>query len=270
MSDQNSAKTDTEMYVSAPLYKDVDLRSLDIDARTDFVERLRYPVDSIDAHCVECKCSSTFRLAQSSLQRRLGREELMKNGVFEVEFECSRHNTHKLYFVFLLQDGCLTKIGQYPSYATLSGDDIKQYRKILGEEMFQELRKAIGLASHDTAIGAFVYLRRILENLIEAAHSAARSEDPSWNEDAYQSRRAAEKIEVLSGYLPDFLVENRSVYSILSKGIHELSEEECRQFFGTVKVAIELILDEQLEKQKKKQKLKQAKLELDAIRKAIS
>ncbi len=40
------------------------------------------------------------------------------------------------------------------------------------------------------------------------------------------------------------------MYSILSKGIHELSEEECLQYFKLMKIGIELILDEQLEEKK--------------------
>lgn len=69
-----------------------------------------------------------------------------------------------------------------------------------------------------------------------------------------------EKIQMLSGILPDFLVENQSIYGILSKGIHELSEEECKEYFSILRESIEMILDEKLEanqKELKKESIKQ-------------
>ena len=38
------------------------------------------------------------------------------------------------------------------------------------------------------------------------------------------------------------LVKNTTIYGILSKGIHELSEEECRKYFPVVKQCIYQIL----------------------------
>lgn len=39
-------------------------------------------------------------------------------------------------------------------------------------------------------------------------------------------RRVEDKIKLLKDYLPQMLVDNKVVYGIMSKGIHELSEEE--------------------------------------------
>lgn len=51
-----------------------------------------------------------------------------------------------------------------------------------------------------------------------------------------------ERIKMLQGYLPDVLIKNTTIYGILSKGIHELSEEECREYFPVVKECIHQIL----------------------------
>lgn len=59
----------------------------------------------------------------------------------------------------------------------------------------------------------------------------------------FERARVAEKIKMLEGYLPDILVKNTTIYGILSKGIHELSEEECRKYFPVVKKCIYQILD---------------------------
>jgi hypothetical protein len=155
----------------------------------------------------------------------------------------------------------VTKIGQYPSLADLNSDKIKKYRKILGDK-YKEFSKAVGLASHGVGIGSFVYLRRIFENLIEEAHQESIKTN-SWNEDDYQKSRMDDKIILLKDYLPEFLVNNKILYSILSKGIHELSEGECLKYFGSIKLGIELILDEKLEKLDREAKIK-------AVEKSIS
>ena len=38
-----------------------------------------------------------------------------------------------------------------------------------------------------------------------------------------------EKIVMLRTELPQFLVDNREWYGLVSKGIHELTEEECKE-----------------------------------------
>ena len=75
----------------------------------------------------------------------------------------------------------------------------------------------------------------------------AKNANLDFNEVAFTSARMNERIQMLSDYLPDFLVEHHNIYSILSKGIHELSEEECKKYFMVLKESIEIILDEKLE-----------------------
>lgn len=64
------------------------------------------------------------------------------------------------------------------------------------------------------------------------------------------------KIETLKVYLPKVLVTNKNVYGIISKGVHELSEEECREMFPYIKAGIELILDDLLAEKERKEKEK--------------
>lgn len=110
-----------------------------------------------------------------------------------------------------------------------------------------------------------MYLRRIFEGLIEEAFKKAQAEDSDFLIDEYQKSRMDDKIKILKDFLPKFLVENRSLYSILSKGIHELTEDECLQYFETVKLGIEQILDEKIFIKEKEEKSAKAK---EAIQKA--
>ena len=123
----------------------------------------------------------------------------------------------------------------------------------------QSLFKAIGLASHGIGIGAFVYLRRIVERLIEDAHKKSKEND-NWDEDKYQRAKVTEKIKLLNvAHLPSFLIDNSHLYGILSKGIHELTEDECQKMFDTIMDCIEAILDEKIFEKEREKKFSQAK-----------
>jgi len=172
------------------------------------------------------------------------------------------------HFYFLIHNNTITKIGQYPSIADIVTIDIQKYRKVLGNEQYSEFSRAIGLTAHGIGIGAFVYLRRIFENLIEESHQVQK-DIVGWDENAYQRSRMEEKIALLKDSLPEFLVENKSLYSILSKGIHELREIECLKAFPTTKLGIELILDEKLEKLTRDEKIKQASSDISALTQEI-
>ncbi len=74
-----------------------------------------------------------------------------------------------------------------------------------------------------------------------------------------------EKVKMLSDYLPNLMVENKKIYSIISKGIHELSEKECLKYFETMKLSIELILDEKLKEREKLEKEKSIEKEIGKI-----
>jgi len=52
--------------------------------------------------------------------------------------------------------------------------------------------------------------------------------------------------------LPSALVEHRAAYGILSKGLHELDEESCRQYFPAVRLTIVTILEQDLQAKKQK------------------
>jgi hypothetical protein len=207
----------------------------------------------------------------------------LQNRVFQVEFACSRDKTHLLYFFgswakvggegpvfwgfvhhnhqdrpmshffFRIQNGSITKVGQSPALAELHLSEVGKYRKLLGDEKHREFTRAIGLNAHGVGIGAFVYLRRIVENLIENARAEAAKTE-RWDEELYKSSRMAEKIGLLQGHLPSFLIENRGLYSILSLGIHDLDEKDCLDAFPLLRTGIELTLDEKLAERERARK----------------
>jgi hypothetical protein len=59
--------------------------------------------------------------------------------------------------------------------------------------------------------------------------------------------------------LPEAVVENAPLYSILSKGIHDLSENECNAHFPVVLAGIQSVLEERLAERARREKAENAK-----------
>lgn len=213
---------------------------------------------TVDCYCHGCERHSVLTCREKKYEGRFR----YNNHLFSLVFECTRNDSHLTTFLFRAHDGEIEKIGQFPSLGDLASPDLQKYRPILSNERYRELVRGVGLASHDVGIGAFIYLRRVFETLIDAAHVKAKAEE-GWDEVAYEKARMDEKIQLLKDSLPPFLVENRVLYKILSFGVHELSEQDCLKAFPVVKLGIELILDDELERHRRNQKIEAAKQALN-------
>lgn len=248
--------------------------------------RLQFYLGRLDTHCLECDRESVFKSLAEPLREGHGRprepravtvDELLdgkmraywsylanlsgagtgpyslsemeafvrSDRAFQMALACTRDAKHQFFFFFRVWQDKIAKVGQSASLADLQIAAVKKYRTLLGDDRFRELTRAIGLHAHGVGIGAFVYLCRIFEDLISAASHEA-SKTPGWDQEAFARGRMDDKMLALKGHLPDFLVENRGMYSILSRGIHDLSEQDCLAFFAPVRAGIELILDEGL------------------------
>jgi len=244
--------------LNVPLFKSFPVNKTNSEELTE----IRWYRGNFDCYCIECNQPSVFHA--KNREHFGGDFTGSDNFLFSHTFLCSRNSEHELVFHFRIHNGTITKIGQYPSLADLATVEIQKYRSVLGGNRYAEFNRAVGLASHGIGIGAFVYLRRIFENLIEEAHQLQMSSN-QWDEELYQKSRMDDKISLLKDSLPEFLVENKSLYSILSKGIHELEESECLNAFPITKLGIELILDEKLEKLQRDKKIKQASKDIGEL-----
>jgi hypothetical protein len=214
----------------------------------------------LDLHCAICKDTRPFRYPRGSMTGHVTQKE-DNDRIHRYHYVCTGCQSQPFICWVWVNPAPKTwvqKIGQYPSVADLSSTEIKRYSKVLTPEDYSDLRRAVGLSAHGIGVGAFVYLRRIFERLIEEAHHTAR-QDSAWDENHFQQSRMPEKIGLLAPHLPDFLVENKALYGILSKGLHELSEDECLEYFSITQRGIELILEEQIATKEKNEKIKQTK-----------
>lgn len=175
------------------------------------------------------------------------------------EFVCSMDKKHHLDFTVLANDSSFMKIGQYPSIADMTFPELDDYKHVISKQDRRELGTAIGLFANGVGAGSYVYLRRILERLV---YQAKKNAGDKIDNDAFEKARVADRIKMLKGYVPDILIQNTTIYGILSKGIHELSEEDCLKHFPVVRECIFQILG-MWENMRKKQ------ADEDALNKAL-
>ena len=153
----------------------------------------------------------------------------------------------------------IQKVGQYPSLADMQMFDVEKYRSVLGKDSYRDLTRAIGLNASGIGCGSFLYLRRILERLVEAAHQQEKTK-ADWDEEAYEKSRFNERIQLVekAGHviIPDILKDVKDkIYGVLSKGVHESSDDECMELFPYMQFVIEQILDERIRKRELDQKI---------------
>lgn len=269
-SDTKTETYDTDPYLESPKAFHLEMPpyhhfGLSIAMTAEKIYKNLTNRNTIDAYCIWCGKEGVFR-PHNYLSDNISIPPwtTRHNGLIEIEYQCTRNNSHAYHTYYFKSVNFFTKVGQFPSVADFQIPQVQNYRKILNEEQYTEFARGIGLAAHGVGIGSFVYLRRVFENLIEEAHVLAQK-DVGFDNEAYKKARMDEKIELLKEHLPEFLVENKVLYSILSKGIHELTEDECLQYFETVKIGIEQILDEKIVQKEKADKATKAR---EAIQKA--
>jgi hypothetical protein len=240
----------------------------------------------LDCYCPGCRRESVFRW-QPNEQFVIMPLRPMATGAppaakaFEyvarvmawMQFDCARDPIHQLLFLVRTQQSQaplaiqFTKIGQYPSHFDLASAQLARYAKIVSPLDIKELKSAETCCSHGYHIAAFTYLRRVFERRLEVAHQAAKS-DATWDETAYDARgRMDERIQALRDHLPRFLVENKKLYGVLSKGLHELTEEECHDAYDTAHLGVTLILDEEIERRDRKAKITAASKSVQELQK---
>lgn len=270
-------------FAESGLYESI---SLLLDEMPDLLTRINNMQGlRVDCYCKVCREASVFTSSPSpvELQEVVSRLAVSdthsliawaNRHLLDLTFSCARDRSHRMRTICLSEwvgvKGIsaikLTTIGQYPSKLDLLQGALTRYSKVAEEADLRELRSAALCHSHGLHVAAFAYLRRVFERRLEVAHALARK-DTTWKEDAYDPRamRMDDRISALAQHLPRFLVENRVVYKILSKGIHELKENECEAAYTIVDEAIGLILDEELERRDRSVRIERARAALGSL-----
>lgn len=209
---------------------------------------------TVDGRCVQCGREATFNVKLTYPLDRDSFAELRARHAYDIlTICCARNEKHQVRYWFLIKDLIVQKVGQYPSLADIANDEVKAYRNLLTPSLAAEFHKAVGLAAHGVGVGSFVYLRRIFERLIQNRFDELKDTE-GWDADAFKRGRMEDKIDTLKDHLPDFLVTNRRIYSILSIGIHELGEKECLGYFDVMRQSIVMILEDDKKKREDRER----------------
>lgn len=270
----------TEEMILFPLYKKIR-----IDKRTKTYNFFPCNDIRVECYCKECNSRRIFSFSNSelamvslltdctpgSLTSDSIPHDCLESSLKEIDFftfnaiaDCQ----HKMIIHFMkVNDETIMKVGQFPSIYDLDESiNNKKFLKILGKEYSEYYKSACSLYSFNTCIGALTYLRRIFEKLlIDVFNDNKKSLSIDYEE--YQKMRMEDKIKTIKTYLPDIMQEQgfNKIYTNISDGIHNLSEEDCSVIFPVLKEGIEEILIERLERIEKEKRRKELSSKLNDI-----
>jgi hypothetical protein len=88
--------------------------------------------------------------------------------------------------------------------------------------------------------------------------------------ETFETLRMEDKLQSVKGFVPSWMVENRKLYSILSLGLHELTDQTCLDAFPAVKLATIALLEQHAEQARREQRAKEAAVQLTKIQSAIT
>ena len=262
---ENTTRDEEELPSYTALFLEIGLyNEFDLEGNWAYVKRFfRGPDIQFDAHCVFCEKGSTFKQFVGARGSGSGTstpkdEFYLEPRIIYLEFCCQRQPKHHYHYVLQVERQAISKIGQSPSLAMIAGAETKRFRKVLTKNYLGDLNRAIGLFAHGVGAGSFVYLRRIFEHLLIEAAKNARAHDDALID--FDSLHMDKKVKALSAYLPAEVVEAADVYSVLSAGIHALTEKQCLDLFPVMRASIEYILDGHLAMKKREENQRTLKL----------
>ena len=220
-----------ELLVIKGLYDSVDISIDNLEEIGKYLSKSEYKGNTIDCFCVHCGINRVFEYTDSEIHDSTGlvrmnifddvsgktrvpkKEEIFNsylNKRYVLTYRCTRDRQHAILFDLIATTDKIIKIGQFPSVADLVIPEIAKYKSILGKQ-YGEFSKAVGLVAHGIGIGSFVYLRRIIENLVFDKYNQV-SDKLSISKTDFEHLKFDVKIETLKDYLPAVLVTNKNVY----------------------------------------------------------
>ncbi len=234
------------------------------------LDNLIYNFDErVDVYCKECETKRIFAPDRGQFVRyaenfHYGYTSTLNKPILHKTFRCSANSEHQILYGFYVNGDQIVKIAEYPSkYDSVIGN-FNKYKKVLKIEKLTELAKASQLESYGYAIAAFLYYRRIFEDIILQAFDYSIIREKIERTE-FKKKRMEDKIDYVKDNLPDYFNENSHIYGILSKGVHELEENECQKYLPLLKAIIIYALDEAADRRSKELRKKKLANQLKEI-----
>lgn len=234
------------------------------------IRDLKIDESAIDIWCPICNKEKTFNCCNNdciyNLPEKYANDNHMyysgpaietKDDIFYKSYICPTCK-NKVIYIFKIEGLSIRKIAQYPSLRDVTPDSLKKYHssEFVDEEDFKEINKALTLSSESFYVAAFTHMRRVFENLINRTFDKGGYQITK--EDFYKLHMD-EKIKNIRDGLPiDDDIYN-ILYKNLSLGIHQLSEEDCKNRYDILIEVMQDILEEEIRKKEKKSRLDKLK-----------
>lgn len=222
----------------------------------------------IKTYCIDCIHENSMNVYINEVNCFGSRICDSLHDYIKITIECVADNTHKMDFILHVEDDIAEIVGAYPNKLKLKYINYKKYEKHL-KKHYKALINAEKVHEIEASAGAFVYLRRIFEDIIEEKHMKADLNEK--DEDDYKNNNMKKKVKMLKSDLSNIISENcTDIYGVLSKGVHQLTDEECSQYFYVMRDLIISILDEELSKIENEKNTKKVINGCKKIKKEIS
>jgi hypothetical protein len=236
-----------KFFETAPLYRQVI-----IILPADIVEgqNLRTP-QKISILCGECDHPTNWELDTTAL-RPLG-------NLAHVIYHCANCKNSSVTFIILTNlistaELAIQKVGQFPPQEVIPSKAVK---KALGDRLSLYV-KGMTCRQHSFGIGAHAYFRRLIEettgDMLDALADALRElgVDPTALKKVEQAKQAQpfdEKVRLAAEVFPEHLRPGGQnpfglLHTLLSRGLHTLSDDECLEIVDDMKDILEYVFKE--------------------------
>ena len=226
----------------------------------------------LQLYCSHEKCDGVrfFRCVSGKGERL---EEIRK--FFYIIYRCSNCQRIEKTFALAVKidtdtefQGKCYKIGELPTY----GPPISpKLIKLIGPDR-DEFLKGRMCENQGLGVGAFIYYRRVIENqknrilgkIIKVSEKIGATEDEILQlNSAVAETQFSKALEIASDVMPEsLLISGHSpislLHSALSKGVHKLTDEQCLELAGSVRVVMVELSDKLSQALKNEAELTQA------------
>ena len=266
-----------ELVIKLPIYTPVEISFSNgestITKDGQNMLKILFNNSKINLYCVDCKREYPFTV-KYEIKKRIFKEDIYhyKNalenyvscsidnavlrvgesfspkkdeGIVEYLFVCGMESKHyyTMTLHYYLSDGkfVLIKTGQYPITRDLKECYSKKYQKILNKyNALDDFKKFEQSQERGLLAGSCTYLRRIFEKMVFFMIEEAKNEGVDVNE----AKHFDDKIKLVKyKFDPEITAVLEESYDLLSKGIHQLTDEQIDEFDGLMQEVILLQLD---------------------------
>lgn len=274
------------------LFDDAINTSLSKNAKKQFTEL--FLTKKVDIKCTECNKEYPFNILYNIKKYSYGRtiysyQNLLGDwkpceidhvdfingkihvpeedeGIISYVFVCNMdsHHYQTMDLLYHLKNNVfeIRKIGQKPLNIDLKESFSGEYKKVLKQyDSFDDYRQYEQSESRGLFAGACTYLRRIFEKMVNYKIKNSQAS----KEEIIAAKKFDQKILLAKDQFDEDVrdILNNS-YSLLSKGIHELNDEEIKKFHGLILEVINVQLESEKSKQQRDEKIKRIRSEINS------